>query len=171
MGFQQQNRQNLNNDTSYRPTVTSTQCIIGTQNCPDSGILLNYDDNDYSQSYGQIKEGFRALTKDDILQPNISDHDFRSSYNKNDIGYNLYVFHIGYQENWEAALPIRKKFKYPASIPAGLYGYALMLTNKLVTISSEGQRHFDLIKVIFKIFMTLLFPFIDNSVFSSDVLF
>ena len=38
MGFQQQDRQKLNNVTFYRPRVTSTQCIIGTQNCPDSGI-------------------------------------------------------------------------------------------------------------------------------------
>ena len=73
IGFQQrtrQNSQNENNDTFYRPPVTSAQCIIGTEKYPDSGILLNYDDDDYyNQGYGQIKEAFRALTKDDILQP------------------------------------------------------------------------------------------------------
>ena len=56
---------------------------------PDSSILLNYDDDDYNQGYGQIKEAFRALTKDDILQPYISDIDFRSDNNNNDIGYKL----------------------------------------------------------------------------------
>ena len=40
--------------------------------------LLNYDDDDYNQGYGQIKEALKALTKDDILQPYISDNDFRS---------------------------------------------------------------------------------------------
>ena len=30
-------------------------------------------------------------------------------------------------------------------IPAGIYGYALVLRNKLVSMSSYGQRHFDLI--------------------------
>ena len=72
IGFQQQDRQNSqneNNDTFYRPSVTSPQCIIGTEKYPDSGILLNYDEDDYNQGYGQIKEAFRALTKDDILQP------------------------------------------------------------------------------------------------------
>ena len=100
IGFQQhdrQNSQNENNDTFYRPPVTSAQCIIGTEKYPDSGILLNYDDDDYNQGYGQIKEAFRVLTKDDILQPYISDRDFRSSNNNNDIGYNLYVFDIRYQ--------------------------------------------------------------------------
>ena len=49
--------------------VIITQCIIGTEKCPDAGILLIYDDDDYSQGYDQIKEIFWALTKDDILQP------------------------------------------------------------------------------------------------------
>ena len=82
VAFQQndrQNDQNLNNGTFYRPLVTSAQCILGTEKYPDSGILLNYNDDDYSQGYGQNKEAFKALTKDNILQPYISDADFRSS--------------------------------------------------------------------------------------------
>ena len=70
VAFQQnvrQNDQDLNNDTFYRPLVTSTQCIIGTEKYPDSGILLNYNDDDYSQCYGQNEEAFKVLTKDDIL--------------------------------------------------------------------------------------------------------
>ena len=70
--FQQkdtQDSQKLNQDTFYRPPVTSTQCVIGTENYPDSPISLNYDDDDLSQVYGQIEKTSRALTKDDILQP------------------------------------------------------------------------------------------------------
>ena len=133
IGFQQQyrqNSQNENNDTFYRPSVTSAQCIIGTEKYPDSSILSNYDDDDYNQGYGQIKEAFRALTKDDILQPYISDRDFRSSNNNNDIGYNLYVFDIRYQKDFENSQPIKVEFKFDGVIPAGIYGYALVLTNK-----------------------------------------
>ena len=56
----------MNNDTFYRLHVTSAQCIIGTEKYPDAGVLTIYDDDGYSQSYGQIKEAFRALTKDEI---------------------------------------------------------------------------------------------------------
>ena len=66
VAFQQNDRQNnqeLNNDTFYRPIVTSAQCIIGTEKYPDSGILINYNDDDYSQGYGQIKEAFKALKR------------------------------------------------------------------------------------------------------------
>ena len=47
-----QNDQNLNNETFYRPLVTSAQCIIGTEKYLDGGFLLNYNDDDYS--YGQM---------------------------------------------------------------------------------------------------------------------
>ena len=79
-----QDSQKLNNDTFFILPVISTQCIISTEKSPNSCMLINYDDGDYSQSYGQIKEVFRALTKNDILQTYIIDHDFRSSNDRAD---------------------------------------------------------------------------------------
>ena len=58
VGFQQSDRQHdqiLNNDTFYRPPVLSAQCIIGTEKYTDSAILLNYNEDDFSQGYAQIK--------------------------------------------------------------------------------------------------------------------
>ena len=147
VAFQQNDRQhdqNLNNDTFVRLPVISAQVVIGTERYPDSGILLNYDDDDYSQGYGQIREAFRALTKDDILKPYITDDDFRSSNEGNNIGYNIYAFDIRYQKNFENAQPVKVEFKFSENIPAGIYGYALVLTNKLISITSDGQRMFDL---------------------------
>ena len=96
------------------------------QKFPDSAISLNYDDDDYSQAYTQIKEAFRALTKDDTLQPYISDNDLCSSIDGDNIGYDLYVFDIRYQKNQESALPIKVEFKFNGVVPAGVYGYALV---------------------------------------------
>ena len=148
VAFQQnvrQHDQNLNNDTFVRLPVISAQVVIGTERYPDSGILINDDDDDYSQGYGQIKEAFKALTKDDILQPYISEDDFRSSNEGNNIGYNIYALDIRYQKNFENAQPVKVEFKFSENIPAGIYGYALVLTNKLISISSDGQRMFDLV--------------------------
>ena len=122
IAFQQRDRQdsqNLNNDTFCRLPVVSAQCIIGTEKYPDGGILLNYDDDDdYSQGYHQIKKAFRALTKDDILQPYISEADFRiSNVAVNDIGYNLYVFDIRYQKNFTNSQPIEVEFKFEGVVP------------------------------------------------------
>ena len=148
VGFQQkerQNSQNLNNDTFYRPPITSVQCNIGTEKYCDSATLLNYDDDDYSQGYGQIKEAFTSLVKDDSLTLYITYNDFRSSNDGNNIGYNLYVFDVRYQKNLESAQPVKVEIKYSENVPAGIYGYALVLTNILVSIGSDGQRHLDLI--------------------------
>ena len=147
VAFQQNDRQhdqNLNNDTFVRLPVISAQVVIGTERYPDSVILLNYDNDDYSQGYGLIKEAFKALTKDDILQPYISENDFRSSNNNNDIGYNIYAFDIRYQKNFENAQPVKVEFKFSENIDAGIYGYALVLTNRLISITNDGQRMFDL---------------------------
>ena len=134
----------MKNDTFYRPKVTSATCIIGTEKYPDSGILLNYNDDNYSQGYGQIKEAFKALTKDNLLQPYISDNDFRSSNDGDNIGHNIYAFDIRYQKNFESSQPIKVEFKFDGVVPAGIYGYDLVLTNKLISVSSDGQRMFDL---------------------------
>ena len=117
------------------------------------GILSNYDDDDYSQGYGQVKEAFKALTKDNKLHPYISEDDFRSSNEVNNIGYNIYAFGIRYQKNFANAQPFKVEFKFSENFPAGIYGYALVLTNRLASISSDGQRKFDLnslIKIVFK---------------------
>ena len=149
IGFQQQGRQDsqdLNNDTFCRLPVVSAQCIIGTEKYPDTSKLLKYDDDDYSQGYHQIKEAFRALTKDDILQPYFSEEDFRTSnVRAADVGYNLYVFDMRYQKNFTNSQPIKVEFKFEGVVPNDIKGYALVLTNKLVSISNDGQRHFDLI--------------------------
>ena len=85
----------------------------------------------------------RALTKDDIPKPYISDHDFRSSNVRvADVGYNLYVFDIRYQQNFTASQPIKVEFKFDGVVPNVINGYALVLTNKL---ERNRQRHFDLI--------------------------
>ena len=106
---------------------------------------MNYNDDNYSQGYSQIKETFISLTKDNILQPYISENDFRSSNDDNDIGYNIYAFDIRYQKNFQISQPIKVEFKIDGVVPAGIYRYALVLTNRLISISSDGQRMFDLI--------------------------
>ena len=136
--FQKRNRQdsqNLNNDTFYRPPVTVAQCNIGSERYPDNSIILNYDDDDNSERYAQIKETFRALTRDDILQLYISYHYYRSNIDGNDIGYSLYVFDIRYQKNLTNSQPNKIEFIFSDIILLEIYGYAIILTKKLISIS------------------------------------
>ena len=103
-----QDSQILNSDTCCGLAFTSAQCKIETEKNSDVGRLLNYDDDDYSQGYGQTKGFFRALTKDDFFKPYITVDDFRSSSIKaDDVGYNLYVFDKRYQQNLTTGQPIK----------------------------------------------------------------
>ena len=60
VGSQQRERQDSQNPKMifFRPPVTSAQYHISTEKCPYSVSLLNYNGDDYSQGYGQIKEVF-----------------------------------------------------------------------------------------------------------------
>ena len=66
IGFQQtvrQASQNLKDGSFHRPPVRSVQCIIGTERYPVAGMLLNYDNDDYSQGYGESREALIAPEK------------------------------------------------------------------------------------------------------------
>ena len=145
--FQQMDRQNdqkLNNDTFVRLPVISAQVGIGTERYPNFAILLSYKDDDYSQGYGQKKVVFKALTKDDVGQPYTSEDVFRSSNDVDNVDYNIHTFDIRYQKNFESGQSVKIEFNLDGVVPAGIYGYALVLTNRLVSIGSDGQRTFDL---------------------------
>ena len=148
IGFQQRERQDSQTSNKYtfcRLPVTSRQCIIGTEKYPDNCMFLSYDD-DYSQGYSQKKETFITSTKVVILQPFLSDHDFSSSNVKaDDISYNLYVLDIRSQQKFTASQPIKFEFSFDGVVPSDINGYALVKMNKLVSISSDGQRYFNLI--------------------------
>ena len=71
---------------------------------------------------------------------------FRSSnVRTDDVGYILYVFDIRYQNIFTNSLPIEVDFKFVGVVPNDINGYALVLANKLISVSSDGNRHFDLI--------------------------
>ena len=148
MGFQQTDRQYsqiLNIDIFCRLPVTSAQCVIGTKKYPDAGIRLKYDHDDHSQGYAQITKVSKALSKDDIRQPYIYDDYFRSSnISFATIGYNICVFDKRYQQSFSASQPIKIELYFNGVVPNEINGYALVLTKKLVSVSSDGQRHFDL---------------------------
>ena len=79
-----------------------------------------------------------------MLKPYITEDDFRSSNEGNNIGYNIYAFDLRYQIIFENAQLVEIEFKFSENIPAGIYGYALVSTNRLTSITSDGQRRFDL---------------------------
>ena len=143
------NQQHENIDTFFKPSVVNAQCIIGNQKLPDGREKCIYAIDKFSQVYGEIVSSFRHLATDNILQLYITQKDFITSNNYPDgnPGYNLYVFDIRHHQDYSSAQPSKVTFDFKPAVPVAtsLIGYALLLTNKKISISSDGQRQFDLV--------------------------
>ena len=70
-----------------------------------------------------------------------------TSYPHDSSGYNIHVFDIGHHQDYSSAQPIKVIFNFRPAVPAAtnLIGYALLLTNKLLSVSCGGPRQFDLV--------------------------
>ena len=142
VGFQARNKsdsQTHDNATFDRLSVSDAVCKIGSEKYPDDGIKCDYDRDKYDQAYSEIENFYHLKSETNLLNPFIDLHKFRRSYN-------FYVFDLSKQKDQIASQPIRLEFKFNAAFGvAGYIAYALVLTPKLISISSDGQRHFDLL--------------------------
>ena len=122
-----------------RLPVSNAVCKIGSEKYPDDGIECDYDRDKYDQAYSEIENFYLLKSETNLLNPFIDLHKFRTNYN-------FYVFDLSKQKDNIASQPIRLEFKFNAAIDVADYiAYALVLTPKLISISSDGQRHFDLL--------------------------
>ena len=125
------------------------KCIIGSKIISDVGINCNYALDKCSQAYGETVTCFRNLAKYNILHSKFTQKDSITSnkYSDGNPGYILYVFDVRHHQIHSSAQPIKVKFDFRPAVPAttDLIGYAHLLSNKLLWVSSYGQRHFDLV--------------------------
>ena len=142
VGFQARNKidsQTHDNATFDKLPISKAVCKIGSEKYPDDGIECDYDRDKYDQAYTEIENFYNLKSETNLLNPFIDLHKFRTKYN-------FYVFDLSKQKDNIASQPNRLEFKFNAAIDVADYiAYALVLTPKLTSISSDGQRHFDLL--------------------------
>ena len=142
VGFQARNKidsQVHDNAVFDRLPISNAVCKIGSEKYPDDGIECDYDRDKYDQAYSEIENFYHLHSETNLLNPFIDLNKFRTNYN-------FYVFDLSKQRDIIASQSIRLEFKFNAAIDvANFVAYALVLTSKLISISSDGQRHFDLI--------------------------
>ena len=142
VGFQARNKidsQVHDNAVFDRLPISNAVCKIGSEKYPDDGIECDYDRDKYDQAYSEIENFYHLNSETSLLNPFIDLHKFRTNYP-------LFVFDLSKQKDYIASQPIRLEFKFNAAFGVADYvAYALVLTPKLISISSDGQRHFDLI--------------------------
>ena len=142
VGFQARNKvdsQTHDNAIFDRLPISNAVCKIGSEKYPDDGIECDYDRDKYDQAYSKIENFYLLKSETNLLNPFIDLHKFRTNYN-------FYVFDLSKQKDPIGSQPIRLEFKFNAAINGADYiAYALVLTLKLISISSDGRRHFDLL--------------------------
>ena len=142
VGFQARNKidsQTHDNAIFDRLPVSNAVCKIGSEKYPDDGIECDFDRDKYDQAYSEIENFYLLKSETNLLNPFIDLHKFRTNFV-------FYVFDLSKQKDNIASQPIRLEFKFNAVIDVADYiAYALVLTPKLISISSDGQRHFDLL--------------------------
>ena len=142
VGFQARNKidsQVHDNAVFDRLPISNAVCKIGSEKYPDDGIECDYDRDNYDQAYSEIENFYHLNSETNLLNPFIDLHKFRTNYP-------LFVFDLSKRKDQIASQPNRLEFKFNAAIDVADYiAYALVLTPKLISISSDGQRHFDLI--------------------------
>ena len=143
VGFQARNKidsQTNKNALFDRLPISNAVCKIGSEKYPDDGIEGDYDRDKYDQAYSEIENFYTLHSECNLSNPFIDLHKFRT----ND---NFYIFDLSKRKDDQiASQPIRLEFKFSAANDVADYiAYALVLTPKLISISSDEQRHFDLL--------------------------
>ena len=120
--------------------ISNAVSKIGSDKYPDDRIECDYDRDKHDEAYSEIEYFYQLKNETNLLESFIDLHKVKRSYN-------FYVFDLSKQKDHIASQPIRLEFKISAAFAVADYvAYALVLNPKLISISSDGQRQFDLLK-------------------------
>ena len=120
--------------------LIEASCIVATVRYPDHEYQIGFQRNKYNEPYNEIRRFYKDYIKGERA-PYISFKDFK-------VLYNLYVFDLRAQKDNLSAQPVRPAFKFCAGfnvIANNCQAVALVLTQKVISVSSGGVRMFDVI--------------------------
>ena len=127
---------------NIRTDIIEASCNVGTVRYQDHEIQIDFQRNKYNEPYNEVRIFYKDYIKGEGA-PYISFRDFKELYN-------LHVFVLRTQKDNASAQPIRVDFKLRAGYYAVATNYqatALVLTQKVISVSSDGVRMFDVVKL------------------------
>ena len=140
VGFENNNVNEQTHDASTFDimNVTECYCMIGSEFYPEDRMNINYGTNNYNEAFKEIVN----FNKDYIglphnIKPYINHRTFKSSYR-------IYVFHTIYQNDHIGPQLIQLNFKFSAAV-ADVICHALVLTIKVISVNSDGNKMVDII--------------------------
>ena len=140
VGFENNNVNEQTHDAStfHIINVTECYCKIGSEFYPEDRMNVNYGTNNYNEVFKEIvsfNKDYNGLPHN--IKPYINHRTFKSSYR-------IYVFDTRYQSDHIGPQPIKLNFKFSAAV-ADVICYALVLTRKVISLNSDGNKMVDII--------------------------
>ena len=134
---------NVNEQTHAASTfdimnVTECYCKIGSEIYPEDRMNINYGSNNQNEALKEIvnfHKDYNGLPHN--IKPYINHRTFKSSYR-------IYVFDTRYQSDHIGPQPIQLNFKFSAAV-ADVIGHALVVTRKIISVDSDGNKMVDII--------------------------
>ena len=140
VGFENNNVNEQTHDASTFDVMNVTECYckIGSEFYPEDRMNFNYGTNNYNEAFKEIvgfNKDYNGLPHN--IKPYINHRTFKSSCR-------IYVFDTRYQSDHIGPQPIQLNFKFFAAIADVIY-HALVLTRKVISVNSDGNKMVDII--------------------------
>ena len=99
---------------------------------------INYGTNNYNEAFKEIvsfNKDYNGLPQN--IKPYINHRTFKSKYR-------IYVFDTRYQSDHIGPQPMQLNFKFSAPV-ADVICHALVLTRKIISVNSDGNKMVDIV--------------------------
>ena len=140
IGFENNNVNEQTHDASTFDIINVTECYckIGSEFYPEDRMNINYGAKNSNEAFKEVvsfNKDFNGLPNN--IKPYINHRTFKSNYR-------IYVFDTRYQSNPIAPQLILLYFKFSAAV-ADVICHALVLTTKVISVNSDGNKMIDII--------------------------
>ena len=140
VGFENNNVNEQTHDASTFDVMNVTECYckIGSEFYPEDRMNINYGTNNYNEVFKEIvsfNKDYNGLPHN--IKPYINHRTFKSNYR-------IYVFDTRYQRDHTGPQPIQLNFKFSAAVE-DVICHALVLTRKVISVNSDGNKMVDII--------------------------
>ena len=119
--------------------VTECYCKISSEFYPEDGMNINYGTNNYNEAFKEIvsfNKDYNGLPHN--IKPYINHRTFKSNYR-------ICVFDTRYQRDHIGPQPIQLNFKFSAAVADVICHALLLLTRKVISVNSDGNKMVDII--------------------------
>ena len=140
VGFENNNVNEQTHDATTFDIMNVTECYckMGSEFYPEDRMNINYGTNNYNEAFNEIvsfNKDYNGLPHN--IKPYINHRTFKNNYR-------IYILDTRYQSDHIGPQPIQLNFKFNVAVADDIC-HALVLTRKVISVNSDGNKMVDII--------------------------